>query len=147
MSSFYLNVGSTARCRAWRPNLSFCMVSSNTTLVTIQKQNLMSNNEHVVQLHRHLLKRLASRLHSSIHDISRRRRACTSGASHTSKYAIGQAKKRTTNQSKASSACVYFTVATVLTAPPDVEMDGTGASTSYFSSPRSILISLSRTLG
>ena len=33
-----LTLASMARCRAWHPNLFFCMVSSNNTLVTIQKQ-------------------------------------------------------------------------------------------------------------
>lgn len=91
-------------------------------------------------------KGLASRLHSSIHDASRRRRARTSGVSHTSKYVIDQAKRRTANKSKAS-ACVRFTVTAVPTAL-DVEMDdATRASTSYISPPRSIPMSFPRTLG
>jgi hypothetical protein len=92
-------------------------------------------------------KGLASRLHTSIHDTSRRRRARTSGVSHTtSKYAIEQAKRRTANKSKAS-ASVRFTVTAVPTIL-DVEMDdATRASTSSFSSPRSIPISFPRTLG
>jgi hypothetical protein len=91
-------------------------------------------------------KGLASRLHSSIHDPSRRRRARTSGVSHTSKYAMEQAKKRTANKSKAS-ACVRFTVTAVPTLP-DVEMDdATRPSASYPSVPRSIPISFPRTLG
>jgi len=57
-------------------------------------------------------------------------------------------KRRTTNKSKASSACICFTFATVPTAAPDVKMDDhIGASTSYFLCPRSIPISFPRTLG
>ena len=90
-------------------------------------------------------KGLAGRLHSSIHDTSRRRRARTSGVSlSTSKYAIEQAKRRTANRSKASSVYVRFTVTSVPTSL-DVEMDdATRLSTS---GPRSIPISFPRTLG
>lgn len=91
-------------------------------------------------------KGLASRLHSSIHDTSRRRRARASGASYTSKYAIEQALRRNTTKSKAAVS-VRFTVTTV-PAPLDVEMDdATHPSTSYLSTPRSIPINFPRTLG
>lgn len=89
-------------------------------------------------------KGLAGRLHSSIQDTSRRRRARTSGNSLTSKYAIELAKRRTTNKSKASSCYVHFKVTAVPTSL-DVEMDdATGPS---ISGSRSVPISLPRTLG
>lgn len=88
-------------------------------------------------------KGLAGRLHSSIYDTSRHRRARTSGVSLKSKYAIEQAKRRTANKSKAS-AYVRFTYTAVPTSL-DVEMnDATHPSTS---GPRSIPISFPRTLG
>jgi hypothetical protein len=88
-------------------------------------------------------KSLAGRLHTSINDTSRRRRARTFGVSHTSKYALEQAKRRTAIKSKAS-AYVRFTFTAVPTSL-DVEMsDATRSSTS---GPRSIPISFPRTLG
>lgn len=92
-------------------------------------------------------KGLASRLHTSIHDTSRRRRARNSGVSHTSKYAIEQAKRRNSNKSKTAAACVRFTVTTV-PSPVDVEMDdATRPSTSYLPAAKSIPISFPRILG
>ena len=91
-------------------------------------------------------KGLANRLHSSIHDTSRRRRARTSGLSYKSKYAVKQASRQQTNKSK-TAASVRFTVTSIST-PPDVEMDdATRASSSHFPAPRSIPISFPRTLG
>jgi hypothetical protein len=88
-------------------------------------------------------KGLAARLHSSIYDTSRRRRVRTSGVSLTSKYALEQAKRRTTNKSKASSY-VRFTFTAVPTSL-DVEMnDATRLSTS---GPSSIPVGFPRTLG
>ena len=87
-------------------------------------------------------KGLAGRLHSSIYDTSRRRRARASGVSLTSKYALEQAKRRTANKSKAS-AYVRFTFTAVPTSL-DVEMNDASPSTS---GPRSIPISFPRTLG
>jgi hypothetical protein len=90
-------------------------------------------------------KGLAGRLHSSIYDTSRRRRARTSGVSLTSKYAIEQAKRRTANKSKTSeSAYVRFTFTAVPTSL-DVEMND--ATRPSASGPRSIPISFPRTLG
>ena len=88
-------------------------------------------------------KGLAGRLHSSIHDTSRRRRARTSGVSLTSKYALEQAKRRTANKSK-TSPYVRFTFTAVPTSL-DVEMND--ATRSPISGPRSIPISFPRTLG
>ena len=90
-----------------------------------------------------LPKGLAGRLHSSIYDTSRRRRARTSGVSHTSKYALEQAKRRTATKSKAS-AYVRFTFTAVPTSL-DVEMND--ATRSLTSVPKSIPISFPRTLG
>jgi hypothetical protein len=88
-------------------------------------------------------KGLASRLHSSINDTSRRRRTRTSGISLSSKYAIEQAKRRNANKSKAS-AYVRFTFTAVPTSL-DVEMDDVARPST--SGPRSIPISFPRTLG
>jgi len=65
-------------------------------------------------------KLLTSRLHTSVHDASRRRRARMSGSGITKKqkYSIEQAKRRNETRSKAS---VRFTVTTVPTLA-DVEM-------------------------
>lgn len=85
-------------------------------------------------------KGLAGRVHSSINDTSRRRRARTSGLSLASKYSIEQAKRRTANKSKASNY-VRFTFTAVPTTL-DVEMNDASVS-----GPRSTPISFPRTLG
>lgn len=89
-------------------------------------------------------KSLASRLHSSLQDASRRRRARTSGHSLTSKYAIELAKKRTANKSKASSCYVHFKAPSV---PPSSDVKMGDATPPSFSGLRRVPISLPRTLG
>ncbi|KAF8810341.1 clampless1 Clp1 protein [Phlegmacium glaucopus] len=95
-------------------------------------------------------KGLASRIQSSIHETSHRRRARNNGASHTSKYAIEQAKRRNTSKSKIAAREVRFSgfTLTPVPTPSDVEMDdATRASTSHLPAAICVPMSFPRTLG
>ncbi|KDR77260.1 hypothetical protein GALMADRAFT_225370 [Galerina marginata CBS 339.88] len=87
-------------------------------------------------------KALVSRIQSSLHDTSHRRRSRISGMTRTPKYAVEQAKRRNTNKAKTS---LRFNVTTVPTLA-DVEM-ADGSSTSSVPRPRAFPISLPKELG
>ena len=88
-------------------------------------------------------KSLAGRLHSSIYETSRRRRARTSGVSLASKYAIEQARRRAANKSKAPSVVPFTFIARPSSL--DVQMDdASGPSTS---GRRSVSFNFPRELG
>lgn len=94
-------------------------------------------------------KALGSRVRTTLQDAARRRRARTNGTSRTPKYAVEQAKRRSTTKSPSTVTSVKFTVTTIPgTTPPatntDVEMKDAGPSSSKIST---VPVLLPRELG